>query len=131
VDVEQAAGESISDIFVGRGEAAFRELERDAVRVALVEHDGVLALGGGAVLAEETRALLVGHQVVFLDVSLGDATARVGLNRDRPLLLGSPRAQLRTMLDERRPMYVEVASVTVDTTGQDPDEVASAVEAAL
>ena len=106
-------------------------MERDAVRVALDEHDGVLALGGGAVIDPSTREALSGHRVVFLDVGLADAAARVGFNRDRPLLLGNPRAQLRTMLDERRPYYVEVATVTVVTDGKTPAEVADGVEAAL
>ncbi|MGN6474229.1 MAG: shikimate kinase [Mycobacteriales bacterium] len=130
-DVEAAAGESISDIFVGQGEPAFRALEREAVRAALDEHDGVLSLGGGSVLDDETRKRLIGHRVVFLDVGLGEAAARVGLNRDRPLLLGNPRAQLRTMLEERRPLYLEVASMTVSTDGKTPELVADDVEAAL
>ncbi|HWA66091.1 MAG TPA: shikimate kinase [Mycobacteriales bacterium] len=130
-DVETASGQTISDLFVEHGEAAFRDLERDAVQVALQAHDGVLALGGGAVLDAGTRASLAGHRVVFLDVGLSDAAARVGLNRDRPLLLGNPRAQLRTMLAERRPLYLEVATATVDTDGRDTEAVAAAVLAAL
>jgi shikimate kinase len=130
-DVEASAGESISDIFVGKGEPLFRELEREAVRVAVDEHDGVLALGGGAVLDSGTRELLGSQRVVFLDVGLSDAAARVGFNRDRPLLLGNPRAQLRTMLAERRPLYVEVATATIATDGKTADEVADAVEAVL
>jgi len=69
--------------------------------------------------------------VVFLEVGLSDAVARVGLNRDRPLLLGNPRAQLRVMLEQRRALYEQVASVTVSTDGRTPAEVADAVEAAL
>jgi shikimate kinase len=130
-DVEQTAGESVSEIFVTRGEAAFRELERIAVRAALAEHDGVLALGGGAVLDDTTRSALAGHRVVYLDVDLSDATSRVGLNRDRPLLLGNPRAQLRDLLAQRRPLYQAVATVTVTTDGRTPEQVADAVEAAL
>lgn len=130
-DVELTAGESIADIFVGQGEPAFRELERDAVSTAVAEHDGVLALGGGAVLDASTRELLGAQQVIFLDVGLSDAAARVGFNRDRPLLLGNPRAQLRTMLAERRPLYLEVATATIATDGKTPEEVADAVEAAL
>lgn len=129
--VSAAGGESISDIFVQRGEPAFRKLERDAVRAALTDHDGVLALGGGAVLDPSTRELLPEQRVVFLDVGLSDAAARVGLNRDRPLLLGNPRAQLRVMLEERRPLYLEVAAATVATDGKSVDEVADAVEAVL
>lgn len=130
-DVEEVAGASISDIFVDRGEAAFRELEHDAVLRAVKDHDGVLAVGGGAVIDDDTRASLAAQRVVFLDVGLTDAAARVGLNRDRPLLLGNLRSQLRAMLEQRRPLYEEVASVTIRTDGQSPDDVASAVEAAL
>jgi shikimate kinase len=130
-DVQRTAGTTIAEIFVDRGEQTFRDLEREAVRVALDEHEGVLALGGGAVMDERTRTLLSGQRVVFLDVSLSDATARVGLNRDRPLLLGNPRAALRTMLEQRRPLYDEVSVGTVATDGLTPEQVADAVEALL
>ena len=130
-DVESAAAMSVADIFVEYGEARFRELERAAVATALAEHDGVLALGGGAVLDPQTRELLRGHTVVFLDVDVATAAARVGLNQSRPLLLGNPRAQLARLLDERRPLYETVATVTVDTTGRDADAVAAEVLAAL
>lgn len=130
-DVEQAAGESVSDIFIGSGEARFRALERDAVRQALDEHDGVLALGGGAVLDAGTRVSLHPHHVVFLDVGLADAAKRVGLARDRPLLLGSPRAELNRLLTERRPWYEEVAAVTVPTDGRAPTDVAADVLRAM
>lgn len=130
-DVEAVAGETIADIFVGRGEPYFRELEGEAVRRALDEHDGVLALGGGAVVDDGVRTLLAPQRVVFLDVGLSDAAARVGLNRDRPLLIGNPRATLRAMLAARRPLYDEVATATVATDGRSPADVADAVEAVL
>lgn len=126
-DVEAVAGKPISDIFIDDGEPAFRELERSAVTAALAEHDGVLALGGGAVTNDHIRDLLRGHRVVFLDVSLTDAASRVGLNRERPMLVGNPRAQLRKLLEARRPLYQEVAAVTVDTSGRSPDDVAAEV----
>jgi shikimate kinase len=115
-DVAAALGASIADIFVTQGEAVFRAAEAQAVVVALAEHTGVLALGGGAVLAADTRQALRAHPVVFLDVSLAAAVPRVGLNRDRPLLLESPRARLKALMDARRPLYLEVASGTVDTS---------------
>ena len=130
-DVEVAAGATISDIFIVDGEAKFRELERDAVRAALTEHEGVLALGGGAVLADETRDLLVGHRVVFLDVGLAAAVERVGLNRSRPLLAVNPRAELARMLAERRPLYEQVATLVVDTDGRSAADVADEIDAAL
>jgi len=126
-DVESVAGTSIADLFVEQGEPAFRTLEREAVAAALAEHTGVLALGGGAVLDQATRELLAGRVVVFLDLGIADAARRVGLNRDRPLLLGNPRTQWLRLMEARRPLYESVATVRVDTDGRTPDEVADAV----
>src|SRR4051812_48064016 len=81
-DIEGSTAKSIADIFITDGEAAFRGLEREAVDTALREHDGVLALGGGAVLDARTRASLADHRVVWLEVSLSEATKRVGLARE-------------------------------------------------
>jgi len=127
VDVARTAGKSIADVFLDDGEQAFRALESQAVRVALAEHDGVLALGGGAVLDADVRELLAGHLVVFLDVSITGAAPRVGFNRDRPLLLGNPRAQWVQLMEARRPFYEQVATVRVDTDGKTPEEVADEV----
>lgn len=123
-DVVASTGHEISAIFVDQGEAAFRALEREAVRTALEEHTGVLALGGGAVLDAGTRSLLEGHRVVFLHVGLADAARRVGLDTSRPLLLGNVRGRLKALLEERDPLYREVATVVVDTGGRTPEEVA-------
>ncbi|GAA4751086.1 shikimate kinase [Nocardioides endophyticus] len=130
-DVEAAAGREISEIFVDEGEAAFRALERAAVAEALATHDGVLALGGGAVLDPETRDLLVGHDVVFLRVGLSDAVKRVGLGTSRPLLLGNVRGRIKTLLDERTPVYESVATLAVETDGREPQEIADEIVAAL
>jgi shikimate kinase len=126
-DVEATEGRSISDLFVDSGEDYFRTCERAAVATALAEHAGVLALGGGAVTSEETRSLLAGHRVVFLRVGLADAASRVGLGVSRPLLLGNVRGTMKTLLDERTPVYESVATDVVDTDGLTPDEVATAV----
>jgi shikimate kinase len=126
-DVEESEGRTISDIFVESGEPYFRELERQAVKEALATHDGVLALGGGAVLDPGTRAALDGHMVVFLHVGLSDAVKRVGLGTARPLLLGNVRARVKALLDERLPLYQEVATVTVETDGVPAEQVAREV----
>lgn len=123
LDVETRTGTTISDIFVLEGEQRFRELELAAVDAALAEHDGVLALGGGAVLDEEVRRALEGHRVIYLEVSITSAARRIGFNRDRPLLLGNPRAQWVRLLDARRPLYEQVATVTVDTDDKDVEAV--------
>ena len=126
-DVEAAEGETVQDIFVGRGEPVFRQLEAAAVADALRTHDGVLALGGGAVMDDGTRALLADHTVVHLDVGLAQAAARVGMNSGRPLLLGNIRGQLKALMDSRRPLYREVATFTIDTNDLAPDEVVDRV----
>jgi shikimate kinase len=130
-DVEAIDGRAISDIFVESGEEHFRSLERAAVERALTEHEGVLAVGGGAVMAETSRSGLRGHRVVFLRVGLSDAAARVGLGSSRPLLLGNVRGTMKALLEERTPVYESVATAVVDTDGRTPDEVAALVEEAL
>lgn len=122
-DVEAVAGKRISDIFIDDGERHFRDLESAAVAAALREHDGVLSLGGGAVLSPSTRALLSGHDVVLLDVDLPAASGRIGLNRDRPVLALNPRATLKDLLEQRMPLYHEVATKVVPTSGRTVVEV--------
>ncbi len=135
-DVEAITGQRVADLFVDLGEAHFRRLEQQAVATALGEHQGVLALGGGAVLSATTRELLTAHTraggtVVWLDVDLASAAERVGLSRSRPVLGLNPRATLRTLLAARAPLYAEVATITVSTGGREPGEVVDEVAAAV
>ncbi|MCW2889195.1 MAG: shikimate kinase [Streptosporangiaceae bacterium] len=122
-DVETVAGKPVSEIFIDDGESHFRELEREAVRLALAEHEGILAVGGGAVLAPETRELLAGHTVIYLEVGLSDAVKRVGLGAARPLLVLNPRSQLRKLMEERRPIYEGLATITAATDGREPADI--------
>jgi shikimate kinase len=127
--IEATAGKPIPEIFFDDGEPAFREFEVAAIAEALTSFDGVLALGGGAILNEGTRALLAGHTVVFLSVELSDAVKRVGLGAGRPLLSINPRATLKFLMDQRRPLYVSVATHTVATDARPPEDVAAEVAA--
>lgn len=130
-DVVAAAGKAIAEIFFDEGEEHFRELERRAVRDAVDQHTGVLALGGGAVLDAKTRALLAGRPVAYLAMDVEEAVRRVGLNTARPLLAVNPRRQWRELMDARRHLYEEVARTTVATDERTPEEVAQAVLDAL
>lgn len=135
-DVEAGAGTTVAEIFVSQGEAVFRDLEREAVLAALTGHDGVLALGGGAVLDPAAQDALADYRaaggvVVFLDVSLAAAAPRVGFNTARPLLVGNPRAQWQALMDVRRPTYESVATHRVDTDGRTPDDVAAQIRTIL
>lgn len=130
-DIEEATGQAVADIFIEAGEETFRALERQAVVAALAEHDGVLALGGGAVLDPDTQRDLARHTVVFLDVSLADAVPRVGLSASRPLLVGNPRARWKQLMDSRRGIYQSLATVMISTDGATPEEVTQRVLDAL
>ncbi|MFI8212311.1 shikimate kinase [Streptomyces werraensis] len=130
-DIVAADGRAVSDIFVEDGEPAFRALEKEAVRQALATHDGVLALGGGAVLDPDTRALLAGEQVVYLSMDVEEAVRRTGLGAARPLLAVNPRKQWRELMEARRHLYEETAKAVVPTDGRTPEEVAEAVLDAL
>ena len=135
-DIEAAAGKPVSEIFVDDGEPRFRELERDAVLTALVEHDGVLSLGGGAIMSGPTQDELVrytaqGGHVVFLDVPLAIAAQRVGMNQARPLLLGNPRAQWQKLMAERRPTYERLATLTIMSSERPGEQVAAEIIEAL
>ncbi|WOF24736.1 shikimate kinase [Microbacterium betulae] len=106
---------AIADLFAREGEERFRALEREAVREAL-ERRGVVALGGGAVLARETRERLRDHRVVLLTVD-EDSIARRIRGRRRPLLNGGdPLAEWVRIAGERAPIYAEVADVAFDTS---------------
>ncbi|MBR8640723.1 shikimate kinase [Streptomyces tuirus] len=130
-DIVAAQGRTIAEIFVEEGESAFRAIEKQAVREALEGHDGVLALGGGAILDPDTRALLAGHRVVYLSMDVEEAVKRTGLNTARPLLAINPRKQWRELMEARRHLYEEVATAVVATDGRTPEEVTRAALDAL
>jgi len=130
--IVERAGKPISDIFLQDGEDVFRAMEREVVAETLDGTDGVLALGGGSVMAEETRALLRDHRVVHLTVGLADGLRRTGMSTARPLLAGvNPRATFRALLDARAPLYREVATHEVDTVRRSANQVARAVLVAI
>jgi len=123
--VEAKAGKPIPEIFIDDGEPEFRRLERESIAESLGSFDGVLALGGGAIMDGGTRDALRGHTVVFLNVQLSDAVKRVGLGAGRPLLSVNPRATLKYLMDQRRPLYESVATHTVQTDGRTPEDIAA------
>jgi shikimate kinase len=125
--IEEAAGRSISEIFVEDGEAAFRALERREVQTSLAGHEGVLSLGGGSVLDEDTQRLLAGQTVVYLQVGIADAAKRVGFDRSRPLLALQPRAAWVRLMDQRRGIYERLAVHCVDTAGRTPEDIAAEI----
>ena len=135
--VAAAAGKPVGDIFVDDGEPVFRELERAAVARGLESagaagaagaaspDGGVLALGSGAVLDPDVRRMITGRPVVYLEAGFATIAKRTGMDRPRVVIPGNPRGMLRAMLEERRPVYAELATITVPTDDMAPEEVAA------
>ena len=79
---------------------------------------------------EQTQARLAGRRVVYLETGFAELAKRVGLDRARPLLIGTnPRAQLKALLEQRLPVYDRLAWLTVSTDGREPDEIAAEIAA--
>ena len=126
--VARAAHKPVSDIFVEDGELVFRELERGAVASgldAVKAEGGVLALGSGAVLDPDVRRMLAGQVIVYLEAEFATVAKRTGMERPRVVIPGNPRGRLRAMLEERRPVYAELATLVVSTDDLAPEEVAA------
>ena len=123
-DVEAVAGKSIADLFVDDGEPYFRALERAAV-VSALQSDGVVSLGGGAVLDADTRRDLAGQRVAFLTVSAHAVEGRLGGGK-RPLIRNGIDDWER-IFAERRPLYDEVSDLTIDTSQRPFDSIAEEV----
>ena len=126
-EIEMDEKTTISEIFVQKGEAYFRQLEREKISELLNSFNGVLSLGGGSVLDETTRQALAIAPVVWLKVSSGDASSRVGLGLSRPVLMGNVRSTLVKLLEERTPLYEEVADWEIDTSKKSIEEVVQEV----
>lgn len=122
--IEEVMGKPIREIFADEGEDYFRQLEESAT-LELIAEDAVVSLGGGAVMNPRIRETLTGHDdVVWLEVSISQATRRVGMNTVRPLLLGNVRGRLIELLRERTPLYESVATTRISTDGRKASEVA-------
>ena len=129
VVISARENKSISEIFVDQGEPYFRKVEEEVLLDVLKNHNGVLSLGGGAPLSPSAQSAIKesGSTVIFLDVSLAAAAPRVGFNRDRPLLLGNPRAQWQELMNTRRPIYESLAQHQVVTDKLSPTQAANAI----
>ena len=120
----------IPEIFAQRGESEFRRLEEEAVNAALAE-PAVVATGGGAVLSELTRSRLGKATVVYLSTDGRHMASRLA-NGNRPLLQNGIE-DWRRIYDERKPIYEQVADLTVNTSNQSMasalDEIKTRLEA--
>lgn len=126
--IVKKAGKSIPEIFAEDGEPAFRQQEARLLRQTVekyTENTVVLALGGGAVTAPASAALLREKTVcIYLRASLETLLQRLeGETAGRPLA----DASLADRLSAREPLYEQTAHVIIDTDGLSPDEVADEI----
>ena len=128
--IEDKAGKKITDIFVVDGEDVFRALEFETLKEVLQMETAVISLGGGAPIAPAAQEVIRNSDsiVIFLDVSLATAAPRVGFNRDRPLLLGNPRAQWQALSDQRRPIYEDLATHAIKVDDMTVEAIIATVE---
>ena len=115
-EIETAAGQSISEIFAGHGEAYFRTGERKVIARLLESGPQVLATGGGAFMDPETRAAVKAHGIsIWLKANLRVLMKRVGRRDNRPLLqVDNPEAVMKKLMAERNPVYAQ-ADITVES----------------
>ena len=128
--IELKESKKITDLFVENGEEYFRSVEFSALQEVLQEESAVISLGGGAPISISAQELLQASNsmIIFLDVSLATAAPRVGFNRDRPLLLGNPRAQWQALSELRRPIYEKLATQSIKVDDMTIDEIIAIIE---
>lgn len=127
--IERETGKTITDIFVVDGEPHFRAIELETLKNVLTLESGVISLGGGAPISQDAQEAIEqsNSYTVFLDVSLATAAPRVGFNRDRPLLLGNPRAQWQALSDNRRPIYEKLADDAIKVDDMNVDQIVAEI----
>ena len=131
--IEMKESKKITDLFVDNGEEYFRHVEFETLKEVLEETSAVISLGGGAPISQPAQDALVASDstIVFLDVALATAAPRVGFNRDRPLLLGNPRAQWQALSDQRRPIYEKLATQSIKVDDMTVNEIIAIIESNL
>ncbi len=130
-DLRRAHGIPAGELVVELGRERFQQAERELLASVLPERTGVYALGGGTPTAPGVAELIAPFHVVFLDVDLEHLLRREGLVPLHPWLMPNPRAGLRALLTERRPVYTAVADAVVPTSGREPEEILADVLASM
>jgi shikimate kinase len=130
--IEAKTGRTIADVFATDGEQEFRRIEEEVIRTALVEHDGVLALGGGAITSQGVRDALAGHMVIYLEINAAEGIRRTSGSTVRPLLGGpDSAAKYRALMADRAPLYRRAATMRINTNRRNPGAVVRHIIARL
>ena len=132
-EIERRAARPIHAIFLEKGEPAFRDLEESVLLDLAVQHDCVLATGGGAILRESNRRGLRNFGlIVWLTASCEVLARRLSHDgregKARPALTSAGTlAEIETVLTQRLPLYQLAADARVETEGRPASRVAEDV----
>ncbi|MFL6216674.1 MAG: shikimate kinase [Blastocatellia bacterium] len=127
--IEEREGRSIREIFETQGEPEFRRIEHEAIAACREMSETIIAIGGGAFIAEANRALIGALGVsVWLDCPLDVCLDRLGNDPTRPLLRG--KEEMRDLLDRRRSSYA-LADLTIQTGNLPSEDVAVEISTRL
>lgn len=131
--IEERAGADIPWIFDVEGEEGFRDREAHVIDLLSAEDNLVMATGGGAVLRQENRSNLQGRgTVVYLQASVAQQLERTARDKNRPLLqTPDPETVLNKLMEQRHPLYLQVADVVIDTERRNPKAVVTDIMAEL
>ncbi len=124
-EVERQSGKRVSQIFADDGEKFFRDRENEVLR-QLTKSSGVIACGGGSVLAENFSCLIKGAVVVWLKTSVHEVKSRLQ-SGIRPLFDGLTEEELAARLVDREEIYKRFAQITVSTDGKTSRQVADEI----
>jgi shikimate kinase len=135
--IERLTGRSVSQLFAERGETAFRDLESKTLRQALLENGQVVSVGGGAVVRDENRnSLRTSGLCVWLTAPASELARRVAGDArsaaSRPSLTPlTPGAEMQRLLEERGPLYAQLADLTIETTGREVEQIVATILASI
>ncbi|MCS7215593.1 MAG: shikimate kinase [Thermodesulfovibrio sp.] len=123
--IEKTVGMKISEIFKRFGEARFRDIETEMIKLLIKKRGQVISTGGGVVLREENMLNLKKSGILFcLKANENTIFERIKNCKNRPLIqVENPQERIKKLMDERRPFY-EQADFVIDTNGLSPEEVA-------
>ncbi|MDR3181324.1 MAG: shikimate kinase [Planctomycetaceae bacterium] len=136
--ITQQTGKSIAEIFAESGENGFRDIEESVVAAVLndAQRDGnafILSTGGGVVLRQTNRQRLRNAGKVYWLTAMPETIAErlkadVQSQQQRPGLTGLPPLdEIKTLLQERNPLYAETAHKTIASDNLTPVEIAGQI----
>lgn len=130
--VEQATGQSVSELFAAAGEPAFRELETQVLAELSTYRRLVIATGGGIVMKQSNWSYLQQGVIVWLDVPVPTLFDRLKTDTTRPLLqTADPLASLQTLLEARQPLYRQADLKISIAASESPEAIISRILADL